>query len=119
MITLFNRVISLISIVGVLLTSFALINVLLQFSWLALLILMLAMLMVFLILKQEKQSHKVEIETVKDQPIEEKDELESKVQERTLELHIALQELEEANKELPSLETYFFCFEKYYHSSIF
>ena len=105
MITLFNRVISLISIVGVLLTSFALINVLLQFSWLALLILMLAMLMVFLILKQEKQSHKVEIETVKDQPIEEKDELESKVQERTLELHIALQELEEANKELQEKNT--------------
>ena len=57
MITLFNRVISLISIVGVLLTSFALINVLLQFSWLALLILMLAMLMVFLILKQENHPH--------------------------------------------------------------
>jgi diguanylate cyclase len=105
MITLFNRVISHISIVGVLLTSFALINVLLQFSWLALLILMLAMLMVFLILKQEKQSHKVEIETVKDQPIEETDELESKVQERTLELHIALQELEEANKELQEKNT--------------
>ena len=66
---------------------------------------MLAMLMVFLILKQEKQSHKVEIETVKDQPIEEKDELESKVQERTLELHIALQELEEANKELQEKNT--------------
>ena len=105
MITLFNRVISHVSIVGVVLALLALINVLLQFSWLAMLLFILSILMFFLILKQEKQTHPVEIESIENKPTEETDELESKVQERTLELHIALQELEEANKELQEKNT--------------
>ena len=105
MITLLGRAISYLSIVGVISALMALINVVLQFSWFALLIVILTNLMVFLILKQEKQTNKVDIENIENKPAEETDELESKVQERTLELNIALQELEEANKELQEKNT--------------
>lgn len=105
MITLFGRAISYLSIVGVISALMASINVVLQFSWFALLIVVLTILMIFLILKQEKQTNKIDIESIETQPAEETDELESKVQERTLELNIALQELEEANKELQEKNT--------------
>jgi diguanylate cyclase (GGDEF)-like protein len=105
MITLFNRVISYLSIVGVLSSLMALTNIVLQFSWLALLIFILSILIVFLIFKQEKQANTIDLESMENKPAEETDELESKVQERTLELNIALQELEEANKELQEKNT--------------
>jgi diguanylate cyclase (GGDEF)-like protein len=105
MITLFGRAISYLLTVSVISALMALINVVLQFSWFSLLIVILTILMVYLILKQEKQTNKVGIESIENQPTEETDELESKVQERTLELHIALQELEEANKELQEKNT--------------
>jgi diguanylate cyclase (GGDEF)-like protein len=105
MITLFNRSISILSIVGILSTLVALINAVLQFSWLALLVLILTLLMVFLIFKQENETSKYDIDSIENEPVEDKDELESKVQERTLELNIALQELEEANKELQEKNT--------------
>jgi diguanylate cyclase (GGDEF)-like protein len=102
MISLFNRSISYQSIVAIFSSLLALINVALQFSWLALLILILALLMVLLIYRQENQEKNVDVDS---QPVEDKDELESKVQERTLELNIALQELEDANKELQEKNT--------------
>jgi diguanylate cyclase (GGDEF)-like protein len=105
MITLFGRAISYLLTVSVISALIALINVVLQFSWFSLLIVILTILMVFLISKQEKQTNKIGIESIENQPAEETDELESKVQERTLELHIALQELEEANKELQEKNT--------------
>ena len=105
MISLFSRATSYLAIVGVLSALMALLNVALQFSWLALLIFILSILMLFLIFKQENQVNKVDIDSSENQPDEETDELESKVQERTLELNIALQELEEANKELQEKNT--------------
>jgi diguanylate cyclase (GGDEF)-like protein len=105
MITLFNRAISYLSIVGVLSASLALMNLVLQFSWLALLIFILTLLMVFLILQQKDKIKNYDEDNTENQPVEDTDELESKVQERTLELNIALQELEEANKELQEKNT--------------
>jgi glucan phosphoethanolaminetransferase (alkaline phosphatase superfamily) len=99
-ITLFNRAIYYILLVGVLSASLALMNLVLQFSWLALLIFILTMLMVFLIFQQESKIQNYDGVSIENKPIEDTDELESKVQERTLELNIALQELEDANKEL-------------------
>jgi diguanylate cyclase (GGDEF)-like protein len=61
--------------------------------------------MVFLTFYQEKPKSDENTEDNVAQPIEEQDELEGKVQERTLELNIALQELEEANKELQEKNT--------------
>jgi diguanylate cyclase (GGDEF)-like protein len=105
MITLFNRSISILSIVGIFSALVALINVVLQFSWLALFVLILTLLMFFLILQQDNETSKYDIDSIENEPAEDKDELESKVQERTLELNIALQELEEANKELQEKNT--------------
>ena len=105
MITLFNRAISYLLIVGVLSASLALMNLVLQFSWLALLIFILTILMVFLIFQQESKIQNYDGDSIENKPIEDTDALESKVQERTLELNIALQELEDANKELQEKNT--------------
>jgi len=105
MISLFNRSISYLSIVAFLSALLALINVVLQFSWLASSILLIAIVMIILIFREEKQNKINETVHMESQPIEENDALESKVQERTLELNIALQELEEANKELQEKNT--------------
>jgi diguanylate cyclase (GGDEF)-like protein len=105
MITLFNRAISYLLIVGVLSASLALMNLVLQFSWLALLIFILTILMVFLIFQQESKIQNYDGDSIENKPIEDTDALESKVQERTLELKIALQELEDANKELQEKNT--------------
>jgi len=102
---LFSRTISYLSIVGSLLVSLVLINLFLQFSWLALLVFILTILMVLLIFLQENQIKNHDGDSIENHPIEDTDELESKVQERTLELNIALQELEEANKELQEKNT--------------
>ena len=53
-------------------------------------------------MRKEFCAHKVEFENTLQ---ESQDELESKVQERTLELHIALQELEDVNRELAEKTT--------------
>lgn len=105
MITLFNRSISYLASVAVLSAVLALLAVFLQFSWLVLVIFILTALMAVLIFRQENQSNHLEVDSTESEPIAEKDELESKVQERTFELNIALQELEEANKELQEKNT--------------
>lgn len=105
MISLFNRPTSYLSIVAILSSALSLFAVVLQFSWLALLILILNILIVFLIIHHENSLKNIDVDNIENQPVEEKDELESKVQERTLELNIALQELEEANKELQEKNT--------------
>jgi len=107
MISLFNRSISCLSLVAIGLALLILLSLLMQFSWLTLLILLLNLLMVFLTFYQEKPNDEENTTNTEAevQPIEEQDELEGKVQERTLELNIALQELEEANKELQEKNT--------------
>jgi diguanylate cyclase (GGDEF)-like protein len=83
----------------------ALINVALQFSWIALSIFILTFITLLLSLRQKKQVTNHVLDSAENQPMEEHDELEGKVQERTLELNIALQELEEMNKELQEKNT--------------
>jgi len=105
MISLFNRSISYLSLVAIGLVLLTLLSLLIQFSWLTLLIFLLNLLMIFLTFYQEKPNVEENTTNTEVQPIEEQDELEGKVQERTLELNIALQELEEANKELQEKNT--------------
>jgi uncharacterized membrane protein len=100
MITRFNRLMIPILIIPLLSAVLALINVALQLSWTALSICILTFITLSLILQQQKQVKNNDIDSIENQSMEEHDELESKVQERTLELNIALQELEEMNKEL-------------------
>jgi diguanylate cyclase (GGDEF)-like protein len=105
MLSLFNRSVSYISIVAILSTVLALINVVLHFSWLALLVFLLTLSMIVLILRQESRIESSNVASIENLPFEDNDELESKVQERTLELNIALQELEDANQELQEKNT--------------
>jgi diguanylate cyclase (GGDEF)-like protein len=105
MITRFNRLMIPILIIPLLSAVLALINVALQLSWTALSICILTSITLSLILQQQKQVKNNDIDSIENQSMEEHDELESKVQERTLELNIALQELEEMNKELQKKNT--------------
>ncbi|MBA6303359.1 GGDEF domain-containing protein [Colwellia sp. MB02u-14] len=100
-----NRLITPLFIIPFLSAVLALINVVLQFSWIALSIFILTFITLSLNLQQHKQVTNHDIDSTENQPAEEHHELESKVQERTLELNIALQELEEMNKELQEKNT--------------
>lgn len=105
MLYIFNRSVSHLSIVAILSALLALINVVLHFSWLALLVFLLTLSMSILIFRQESRVENSDVASIENLPVEDNDELESKVQERTLELNIALQELEDANKELQEKNT--------------
>jgi diguanylate cyclase (GGDEF)-like protein len=105
MFTLFNRSITYLSIVAILCALVSLANVIVDFSWLSISIFILTALVVVLVFYQESKAESCDVSRFELQPVEEQDELESKVQERTLELNIALQELEEANKELQEKNT--------------
>jgi diguanylate cyclase (GGDEF)-like protein len=105
MITLFNRSISYLLIIAFCSVLLSLLSVVIQFTWLVLSVFILSLLIVSFIYQEEirDDKHKAIIPDI--QPDVEQDELESKVQERTLELNIALQELEEVNKELQEKNT--------------
>lgn len=105
MITQLNRLMAPLFIIPLLSVVLALINVALQFSWIALSILILTFITLLLSLQQKNQVTNHVLDSAENQPMEEHDELEGKVQERTLELNIALQELEEMNKELQEKNT--------------
>jgi diguanylate cyclase (GGDEF)-like protein len=105
MITRLNRLMAPLFIIPLLSVVLALINVALQFSWIALSIFILTFITLLLSLQQKKQVTNHVLDSAENQPMEEHDELEGKVQERTLELNIALQELEEMNKELQEKNT--------------
>jgi diguanylate cyclase (GGDEF)-like protein len=105
MTTRLNRLMTPLFIIPLLSVVLALINVALQFSWIALSIFILTLITLLLSLQQKKQVTNHVLDSTENQPMEEHDELESKVQERTLELNIALQELEEMNKELQEKNT--------------
>ncbi|NQZ21338.1 MAG: diguanylate cyclase [Colwellia sp.] len=101
MIMLFNRSISYLFIIAICSVLLSLLSVVIQFTWLVLSLFILSLLLVFLIYRKEYRDESNK--TIS--PDVEQDELESKVQERTLELNIALQELEEVNKELQEKNT--------------
>jgi len=105
MIMLFNRSVSYLFIIAICSVLLSLFSVLLQFTWLVLSVFTLSLLILFLICKEESKDENNKITNLPLQPDFEQDELESKVQERTLELNIALQELEEVNKELQEKNT--------------
>jgi diguanylate cyclase (GGDEF)-like protein len=105
MIIRLNRLMAPLFIIPLLSVVLALINVALQFSWIALSIFILTFITLLLSLRQKKQVTNHVLDSAENQPMEEHDELEGKVQERTLELNIALQELEEMNKELQEKNT--------------
>jgi diguanylate cyclase (GGDEF)-like protein len=105
MITFFNRSISYLFLAATLSVLLSLVAVFVLFSLLSLLIFLSTALVAFLVFRQEHQSESSDVDSFELQPEVEQDELESKVQERTLELNIALQELEEANKELQEKNT--------------
>lgn len=109
MISLFNRSISYLFIVAILVVMLSIIQLVVQFSSLTLLLLIMALLMASLVFLQEKNTKNSLAGNATDQhvvkEVQDNDELESKVQERTLELNIALQELEEVNKELEEKNT--------------
>jgi diguanylate cyclase (GGDEF)-like protein len=109
MISLFNRSTSYLFIVAILVVILSIIQLVVQFSSLTLLLLIMALFMAFLVFSQEKNTKNSLASNAADQHVEnevqDNDELESKVQERTLELNIALQELEEVNKELEEKNT--------------
>jgi diguanylate cyclase (GGDEF)-like protein len=105
MITLFNRSVSYLFIIAFCSAILSLFSVVIQFTWLILSIFILSLLIVFLIYQEEIRDDKDKAVSPDIQPDVEQDELESKVQERTLELNIALQELEEVNKELQEKNT--------------
>ena len=100
MIRLFKRSISYVFLVAILSALLSLVNVTLQFSWLALVVFLVTLLLFFLVFRQERSTKNYDVDSLKCQAVAEQDDLESKVQERTLELNIALQELEEVNREL-------------------
>lgn len=105
MITFFKHSISYLFIVAIISTLLSLVSVALQFSWLALFIFLFSALVIFLVFREENKTTNNDVTDVDFQLDAEQDELESKVQERTLELNIALQELEEVNKELQEKNT--------------
>jgi len=105
MITLFGRSLSYLFIITIFSVLLTLGNVLVEFSWLALLIFLTAALLVYLVYRKENQAKNYDVDSLEFHPEVEQDELEGKVQERTLELNIALQELEEVNKELQEKNT--------------
>jgi len=105
MIRVFNRSVSYLVIIAFCSVLLSLLTVVIQFTWLVLSIFILLLLMVYLICKEESRDENHTAVNLDCQPDVEQDELESKVQERTLELNIALQELEEVNKELQEKNT--------------
>ena len=105
MMKLFNRSVSYLVIIAFCSALLSLLTVVIQFTWLVLSIFILLLLMVYLICQEESRDKNHVAVNPDCQSDVEQDELESKVQERTLELNIALQELEEVNKELQEKNT--------------
>ena len=91
MFKLFNRSISYLFIIALCSVLLSLFNVVIQFTWLVLSVFILSIVIVFLIYQEESRDENHEMVNPDLQPDVEQDELESKVQERTLELNIALQ----------------------------
>jgi len=105
MIMLFNRSVSYLFITALCCALLSLLSVIIQFTWLVLSVFIFSLFTIFFSYRREYFDESNETVSTVPQPDVEQDELESKVQERTLELNIALQELEEANKELQEKNT--------------